>query len=288
MSLIKLSLINLRRRPYQNLAVFLSLFIIYSLISLFVLVLMGSNRVLKYFASQPQITAFLKTEASEASINQLIMKIQQTNKVKMVRYINKKQAFKLYQQVSKNPILLDIVDESVFPASIEVSTYQPADLEAIYTILETSNIVEDIIYQRDLVQIINRWIKNIRLAGSLLVGFFLLQTVLVIWIVTGFKISNFRQSINIMRLLGASKNYISLIFVLESLMIGVLAGLFAFGLVFGLIIKAEPIIINLMGQILNWQAIPYNLLLLLLPILVMAGGLFNALLSFIASRRFLR
>jgi len=288
MSVIKLALLHLRRKPYQNLTVFLSLFMIYTILIIFGLLTITSNQILQYFASQPQITAFLKSQASENEINQLIMQLQQTGKVKTVRFISQEQALKMYQQMSKNPSLLEVIDSSVLPASIEVSTYKPDDLEDVYKQLETSKIIDDIIYQRDLVNLISHWIKNLRLIGLGLILLFSLQALTVVWVVTGFKISGFRQSIDIMRLLGAGKSYIALIFALESFIVGALAGLFAVGASLFLIFKTENIILNLLGDALSLKSIPYHSFLLISPLVILITGFFGFLLTFFISYRFLK
>ena len=288
MSVVKLALLHLRRKPYQSLAVFLSLFMIYTILIIFGLFTLASHQILQYFAAQPQITAFLKTQAQENQINQLIMQLQQTGKVKKVRFISQEQALKIYQKISKNPALLEVVDSSVLPASIEVSTYQPDDLEVVYKILETSNIVDDIIYQRDLVNLISRWIKNLRLIGLVLIALFSLQALTVMWVVTGFKISGFRQSIEIMRLLGAGKNYVAMIFALESFVIGLVSGLLAYGLSMFLVYKTQDVIVSLFGTALGISSIPYNWFLMALPGVVLATGLFGLMFTFLISYRFLK
>ncbi len=288
MSLPKLSYLNLRRRPYQNLAIFFSLLVSYTLISFFVLVLVGSNQLLNYFSSQPQITAFIKKGIPQSQVNQLIINLQKTGVIKSIRYISSAEALKIYQKISNNPMLTDVISDDILPASLEISTYQPSQLEVVYKQLETTDIIDDIIYQRNLVHIISKWTKNIRIIGLTLILFFLFQTFITVWIVTGFKISGLRESIQIMRLLGASRRYVESIFILENTLLGSLAGLLSSLIVLFITRRSEDLILSFLGPTLKVAAIPYQYLYLNIGFSLIVGGAFSAWLTFMAVRRFIK
>ncbi len=288
MSFLKLTLINLRRRPYQNLAIFFSLLVSYTLISLFSLVLIGSNQLLNYFSAQPQITAFIKKGVSQNEVNQLIINLQKTGVIKSIHYVSSQEALKIYQKISNNPMLTNVISSDILPASLEIATYQPSQLEIVYKQLETANIVDDIIYQRNLVHIISKWTRNIKLIGLVLVSFFLFQTFITVWVVTGFKISGLRESIQIMRLLGASRGYIDSIFVLENAFLGSLGGLFSSLILIGVVKKSEDLIISFLGPTLKLMSIPYNYLYLNIPFSILIGGMFSMFLTLLAVRRFIK
>ncbi len=288
MSVIKLTLTNLRRKPYQNLAIFVSLFIIYTFISIFSVILIGSNQIIKYFAAQPQITAFIKKSIPETQVNQLIINLQKTGVIRSVHYTSSAEALKIYQKISNNPMLTDVIGKNVLPASLEIFTYNPDQLEVVYKQLETSNIIDDIIYQRNLVHIISKWTKNIRLIGLGLIGLFFLQTLTTIWVVTGFKISGFRESIQIMRLFGASRKYVDSIFILENSIIGSIAGLLSASATILIIKKSESLILGFISPTLKLSHLPYNYFYFGIPFNFLFGGFFGAGLTWLAVRHFIK
>src|SRR3989344_585701 len=98
MKFIKSSLRNIRRSPYQALAAVLIMMLTFLTISFFTFLLSGSSRVINFFESKPQVTAFFKNETKQSDINALEVKVKSTGKVSSVRFVSKQEALKIYKQ----------------------------------------------------------------------------------------------------------------------------------------------------------------------------------------------
>ena len=130
---------NIRRSPYQAFAAILIMTLTFLVVSFFVFILVGSSKIVSYFESVPEVTAFFKNEASQEDINALENELSQTGKISSVKFVSKEEAVEIYKEQNKNdPILIEFVTADVLPASFEISAYEIEDLGSISEMLKKS------------------------------------------------------------------------------------------------------------------------------------------------------
>lgn len=222
MSTLSSSWKHIRRHPYQAMAAIFIMMLTFLAISVFSFIVFGSSVIINYFESKPQVTAFFKDEAKQENIDQLRASIEQTGKAASVKYVSKKEALQIYKEQNKNdPLLLDLVTEDILPASLEISTSKIDDLGAVSDTLKTSPYVSEVIYQKDVISTLSAWTNGIRIVGIVLIGLLSLVSVFVMMTVIGFKVSQKKEEIEIMRLLSATNWYIRWPFIFEGIAYGV-------------------------------------------------------------------
>lgn len=226
MKFIKSSLRNIRRSPYQALAAVLIMMLTFLTISFFTFLLSGSSRVINFFESKPQVTAFFKNETKQSDINALEVKVKSTGKISSVRFVSKQEALKIYKQQNKDDLLLlDLVTADILPASLEISTYKISDLSGISEMLKKSPIVSEVIFQKDIVSTLVSWTSAMRKIGiGLIIILSLVSTFIMITII-GIRISQRKEDIEIMRLIGASNSYIRWPFLFEGMFYAVVGAI---------------------------------------------------------------
>src|SRR3989344_1479249 len=102
---------NVRRSPYQALAAVLIMMLTFLVVSFFTFLLTGSSKIINFFESKPQVTAFFKNEAKQSE---------------------------MYTQQNKDdPLLLDLVTADILPASLEISAVRIEDLSGISDLLKS-------------------------------------------------------------------------------------------------------------------------------------------------------
>jgi len=122
-------------------------------------------------------------------------------------------------------LLLDLVTADVLPSSFEISTYKIEDLASVSNALQKSSIVSDVIYQKDVVSTLTSWTGAMRKLGIALVILLSLVSVFIMVTIIGIKISQRKEDIEIMRLIGATSWYIRWPFILEGVFYGILGAL---------------------------------------------------------------
>jgi len=229
MKLFKLTLHHIRRSPFQSLIAFVAVFLSFSVLNTFVYLNRGLNHVLNYFETKPEITIFLKDGLDAEKITALEEEIKTYPQIREIRKISKEKALELYREMNKNnPYLTEMVTASILPASIEISANDPRVLEVIAQKFSSKSEVDEVIYQKDIIQSLLNWTKIIRIFGIALVVIFLIASFLIIFSLIGMKITNRKDEIRISRLLGASQFYVKRPFLLEGAIYGTLGAFIAF------------------------------------------------------------
>jgi len=63
-------------------------------ISFFTFLLIGSSKIVNYFESKPQVTAFFKDEAKQEDINSLKVSFDNSAKVASTKFVSKRRSVK--------------------------------------------------------------------------------------------------------------------------------------------------------------------------------------------------
>ena len=288
MKFIKSSFRNIRRSPYQALAAVLIMMLTFLTISFFTFLLSGSARVINFFESKPQVTAFFKNETKQSDINALEAQVKNTGKVSSVRFVSKQEALKIYREQNKDdPLLLDLVTADILPASLEISAFKISDLSGISEMLKGSPDVSEVIFQKDIVSTLVSWTSAVRKIGSgLIIVLSLVSTFIMITII-GIRISQRKEDIEIMRLIGASNGYIRWPFLFEGMFYAVVGAVIGWTIASLALWYSTPFLSSFLKGIPILPVSPIFLLEVLLAELIFAIIL-GFLSSFLAVLRYLR
>lgn len=279
---------NIRRSPYQAFAAIFIMMITFLVISFFVFTLYGSSRVISYFESKPQVTAFFRNEVKQEDINVLEKSLRSTNKIAGIKFVSKQDALKIYHEQNKDdPLLLELVTADILPASLEISTIKIADLSEINKMLEASSLVSEVVFQKDVVSILTSWTGALRRIGLGLIIVLSLASIFNIVTIIGIKVSQKKQDIEIMRLIGAGSWYIRWPFILEGIFYGLLGAIAGWVLATGALWYVTPFLSFYLGEIPIFP-VPLVLFFGLLLSEILIAIVLGTVASFLAVFRYLK
>src|ERR1035437_6538637 len=285
-SFIKSAWKNIRRSPYQAIAAILIMTLTFLAISFFTFLLVGSSKVINYFESKPQVTAFFKNEAKQTDIDQLKLQLQATGKIASIKFVSKDDALKIYREQNKNdPLLLDLVTADVLPSSFEISTVRIEDMGAISNTLTKSAIVSDVIYQKDVVSTLTAWTGAMRKIGLTLIVLLSLVSIFIMMTIVGIKISQKKGDIEIMKLIGATNWYIRWPFLTEGIVYGIIGAVVGWAIATVGLLYATPFLESFLKGI-PVLPVAYLDLLALLGIEVVFAAFLGVVSSFLAVLRY--
>ncbi|MBI2599399.1 ABC transporter permease [Candidatus Daviesbacteria bacterium] len=279
---------NIRRTPFQAIAASMVMFLTFFALLTFILLATGSELALKYFESKPQVIAFFKEGTTDQDIQIIENALQQESMVTKTRFVSKQDALQIYRDRNKNdPALLELVTANILPASLEVSTQTPQDLQPIANLLKREPVVSEVIVPEDVVQTLVQLTGIIRVIGGSTVGFLMIFALLVVVMIIGFKIRLRRNEIEIMRLLGASSSFIRNPFILEGVFYGVSGAVSAWVLSYALLWYITPLLQQYLGEV---ELLPVNpiFMLMLLVAAIIVSLVIGGLGSIFAVRRYLK
>jgi len=295
MTALKTAFNHIKRSPYQSVLVILTLTFSFFLISNFAVLCFASQQVLSFFEGKPQVIAYLDDEATSEQILALKSKLDNTGKIKEVKYVSKEDALRIYQEANRdNPLLLEMVTADILPASLEISATDISYLKDLAGILEHEEIIsvseggkKEIDFQEDIAQSLRQWTQSIRKIGLVLGGFLILECFLLILVITSMKIALRRDEVEIVRLLGGSSWYARVPFLLEGIIYGFLGALLGFLIMYLVLSQITPLAAEFLGGVEVFPILQ-EFLLILLGSTVLFSSLLCGLASFAATKRYLK
>lgn len=241
---------NIRRTPYQALAACMVMFLSFLALSIFVILAIGSQEILKFYESKPQAIAFFKDGTTTSDVQAIEGSLDQTGVVTNFKYVSKNDALQIYRDRNKNnPLLLDLVTADILPASLEISTQTPEDLQTVADIVKKEPVVEEVVFPEDVVTSLTQATHLIRTVGGAAVGFLIIFSTLITVMVIGFKIRIKREEIQIMKLLGASTWFIRMPYLIEGIIYAVVGAFLGWLVSISLLLYFSGTLKNSLGEV---------------------------------------
>lgn len=279
---------HIRRSPYQALAAVMIMVVTFLAVSVFTILTLGSSKVISYFESKPQVTAFFHDEATSSQIDQLKSQLMATGKVSKLRYVSKEEALQIYKEQNKSdPLLLDLVTADVLPASLEISTYSLTDLPVISASLRKDSIVQEVVFQQDVVKTLTTWTNAIRYIGLGLIVVLSIVSILIMATIIGMKISQKKEEIEVMQLIGATRWYISWPFIYEGMFYGTIGALVGWVVTSATLLGTSPFLSSFLQGIPLFP-VPWYFYVGLLGGEILLAMLLGWFASLIAVRRYIK
>ena len=221
-TIVKLDLLS-------NLFSLLSLGFIFFLVSLIFAGGYITDSMIRDIENQAEISVYYEAEANKIAIGNQIEKIAG---VKEVIYINKEEAkMNMAEILGEESRILDLFDHNPFDPYIEIRI----DLNEVENITEKANSLSGVELVRNNKEILDK-LKDISSLISLLGVLIIISVSVATLIVTSHIIRQGiylnKEQINTLRLLGAPEFFIRLPYILEGLIMTVLAGLISSTLIY--------------------------------------------------------
>ncbi len=279
----------IKRSPYQAIAASLIMSLTFLTVAAFAILTIISVRVINYFETRPQLSIFFKEETTKEQIDILRKEIESTGQASNIKYVSKEEALEIYRQQNKNdPLLLDLVTADILPASLDVQAKEAQYLTGLSTIATKSEIVEEVVFQKEIVDTLVKFTNGLRQIGIVIISALVLVSIFVILTIIGIKITVRRDEIEIMKLIGASNWFIRTPFILEGMIYGVIGAVVGFGLSFSVLaLYAQPKIQSFFG---NVPVLPIEPIIMasVFGVIFVSALILGAFSSFLAVLRYLK
>lgn len=279
---------HIRRSPYQAISAVMIMTFTFFVAAVFMLLAIGSHTILNFFEAKPQISIFFKDKTSADNINNIKSKLEDSQKTSQIKYISKDEALAIYKEQNKNdPLLLEMVTADILPASLEISANNITDLKDLYDLVKKETIVEEIVYQKDVIENLTRWTNGLRTIGLGILIFLVIDSILIVLTIIGMKIALRKDEIEILNLLGATDRYIRMPFLIEGIIYGLVGAILGWGATCILLWQATPLLASFL---LNTPLYPIPMFVIwgVLGILISGGFVVGFIGSYLAVKRYLK
>ncbi|WP_047789970.1 cell division protein FtsX [Tenacibaculum mesophilum] len=219
-----------RRLQSSYISVVVSIALVLFMIGVLGLVLLKSTKVANHFKEKVVMTLFLKDEVADKNIKSLKESIKKEEFVNKVVYISKEDAAKEYKKDLGEDFLQFLGDN---PLKNGIDIYLKADfvtpekMSELEKSFDKNKFVDEVSYDKPLVQLLTKNIQRISFWLLVLSGFFGLVAIILINSSIRLSIYSKRFNIKTMQMVGATKSFIRKPFIWQSIKLGLLGAFIA-------------------------------------------------------------
>lgn len=255
------------------------------MVGIFLLVGLLGTELSVYMKENLTFSIVLKEDLKEADILQTQKKLEQMPFIKSTQYISKEDAAKeMVEELGEDPTVF--LGFNPFNASIEIklnSAYINSDsLKIVEQKLMSYSNVSELIYQKDMMQVVNDNVKKIGIALFVLILVLMTISFVLISNTIRLLIYSKRFLIYTMRLVGATPAFIRRPFVRYNIVSGFFAGILA------IILLAVTLFYLQKGMIGLHHILPLEGLLVVFSLLLVLGVMLSIVAAHFAVNRYLR
>jgi len=214
--------------------------------------------------------------------------LESSGKIASAKFVSKQEALKIYREQNKNdPLLLDLVTADILPSSLEISTVKIDDLVGVSETLKASPIVQEVIFQKDVVSTLTSWTNALRTIGVVLIVVLSLVSVFIMVTIIGIKISQKKEDIEIMKLIGATSWHIRWPFIYEGIFYGIFGAIIGWIISSAVLLYSTPFLSSFLKGIPIFP-VPLIFFVGLLGLEILLAVILGAVSSFMAVLRYLK
>ncbi|MBP9998561.1 MAG: permease-like cell division protein FtsX [Bacteroidales bacterium] len=227
-----------RRIVNAYLSSVISISLVLFLIGIASLLIVNARNVSDYFKETLQISVLMKNEATEQQASEYMAKVQTLPYVKEARVVSREEGTKELQDMLGEDFL-SVFETSPVPVSVDVSlkaAYVSSDsLALVLPVLAASDLVDEVSCQQSLVDALNSNLGRISAVLSVFIALLLFISFVLINNTVRVNVFSRRFVIHTMRLVGATRSFISAPFIKAGILQGLVGSALSIAALAGLL-----------------------------------------------------
>ena len=233
-----------RRLANAYLSSVISISLVLLLVGMASMLLVNAKSVSDYFKENMQVSVMMKQNVSEDKALSFKTTLDKERYIKSTVFVSKEQGRREMADLLGDDFL-DVFETSPIPVSIDVTLnadYVSADsLEMVRTEIAKSSLVDEVVYQRSLVDALNANLSRISLVLGVFIALLLFISYVLINNTVRLNVFARRFTIHTMKLVGATKQFIRAPFLVQSAFQGIFAAMIAIVVLVGALffVKSE-------------------------------------------------
>ena len=227
-----------RRLISSYFSVVLSVFLVLFLLGVLGLFIINSKKLSDNFKEEIAMTVFFKNDASDSTLTAFGNELKTMKFVKSSVYVTKEAAAKQHTDIigedfmtflGTNPL------QNSYDIYLNAEFIDAANIQKIERQLRANEMISDIVYDKQLVNLVNDNIQKVSLWILIASGFLALVAVLLINSSMRLSIYSNRFIIKTMQMVGATKSFIRKPFIMRSIKLGIIGSILAIIALIGLL-----------------------------------------------------
>lgn len=194
------------------------------------------NNMIDYIGDQNEVVFFIKDDATQEQIDETLAALKADDRLFDVVYKNREQALEEFKEtMGEDAVLLEGLEgeDNPCPASYRFKIVDLSNTSAIVNELSENPIKLKINAPTDVADTMTNVKDMINVFGMVLIVVLIIVSLVIIANTIRATVFSRRREINIMKYVGATNNFIRVPFFVEGILIGAIAAVLAFLLVWG-------------------------------------------------------
>ena len=253
------------------------------LLGIYVLISINTQRIIDLLRDKVEMEAFCEEPLSRQRGTDLQKQLADIEGVERVRFISKEEAARIFKEEFGEDVT-DVLDFNPLPPSFKIylknEFKNSKGADNVFKKVKALSGIDDVIYRKDLLDFIDRRLNVVHVIGlglGILIG---LSAVFLTSNTIRLGIYAKRKLIQTMKLVGATRWFIRLPFLLEGTLQGIFGGVLAAGIIYGLLDIVSRWVSDDLAEFVRVDLTFYTMLLLCGMVLGLLG-------SIISIRRFI-
>lgn len=218
-----------RRLISSYFSVVLSVFLVLFLLGVLGLFIINSKKLANDFKEKIAMTVFFKNEANDSVVKAFDTELKRAPFAKTYVYVSKEKAAKEHTDIIGEDFLTFLGENPLlnsYDIHLKADYVERDSIRIIESNLRKNTMIEDIVYDKQLINMVNDNIKKVSMWILIISGFLAVIAVLLINSSLRLSIHSNRFIIKTMQMVGATKAFIRKPFIMRSIKLGMLgAGL---------------------------------------------------------------
>ncbi|MBS7256459.1 cell division protein FtsX [Flavobacterium branchiicola] len=231
-----------RRLISSYFSVVLSVFLVLFLLGVLGLFIINSKKLANDFKEKIAMTVFFKNEANDSVIKAFNTELKRAPFAKSYVYVSKEKAAKEHTDIIGEDFLTFLGENPLlnsYDIHLKADYVERDSISKIESSLRQNTMIEDIVYDKQLVNLVNDNIKKVSMWILIISGFLAIIAVLLINSSLRLSIHSNRFIIKTMQMVGATKSFIRKPFVTRSIKLGMLGAALAIIALIALLLYVE-------------------------------------------------
>lgn len=231
---IRRALRNMRQWPVLCSAAILTMAVALATVATFFLVVINIQGLASSWSEEVQVVAYFQYPPSRNQLASLVLKVEDFPDVKQAIFVSKTEALKRFEtRLGNDAGLLEGVSQDILPASLEV-TLKPESrnrdgVARVVEELKKDNRFDDLRFGQEWLERFENFVDLLKFVGLILGSFFLFAALFIVSNTIKLTLYARRDELEIMALVGATKRFIQIPFLLEGALQGLISGLLSLG-----------------------------------------------------------
>ena len=229
---------KIMRRRLRNayLSAVISISLVLLLVGVASLLLVNAKGVSDYFKENMQVSVMMKQSVEEVDALVYKEELDRRDFIRSSVFVSREQGRQEMEQLLGDDFL-NVFETAPIPLSLDITLnaeYVSADsIEVVKTYIMESPLVEEVVYQRSLIDALNANLSRISMVLGVFIALLLFISFVLINNTVRLTVFARRFTIHTMKLVGATRSFIRAPFLVQSLVQGMLAACIAVGVLGG-------------------------------------------------------